>query len=171
MKLNIGATAFKGRYTRSEWVNMDLHAHAPGIMRGDARQIPFRDNAFDEVHLIHVLEHLGRWDHQKVLDEIYRVLMPGCWFFVEVPHWAEGCKLAWEAYQRQDWGRVHDWNTGMYGKQRFRGDFHQSGFWPEKLAFLLRTAGFTDIKWFVDEEDMISGHYRAEPVILMRGTK
>ena len=173
MKLNIGCTSLRpgSQYAGPEWVNLDLHAHARKVVRGDVRKLPFKYGAFEEVHLIHTLEHLGRWDTRKALVETYRVLAKQGNLYVEVPDWVQGCKLAYEAYERGDLGRVHDWNTGMYGKQRFVGDSHQSGFWPEKLAKLLHDAGYTQLLMYEDAEDMISRHYKVEPVILMRGTK
>lgn len=46
---------------------------------------PFRDDAFDEVRAIHVLEHLP--DTIRVMEEIFRITSRGATVTIEVPHY------------------------------------------------------------------------------------
>jgi 2-polyprenyl-3-methyl-5-hydroxy-6-metoxy-1,4-benzoquinol methylase len=53
------------------------------VVRGDVRQLPFRDGQFDLVLSTDVWEHVA--DERQVADEAHRVLRPGGSLFVAVP--------------------------------------------------------------------------------------
>src|SRR6266851_9038526 len=48
---------------------------APGLVRGDALELPFADGSFDRVMSICAIEHFD--DGARALDEMVRVLAPG----------------------------------------------------------------------------------------------
>jgi SAM-dependent methyltransferase len=56
-----------------------------GVLRGDARRLPFADGAFDVVITSEVLEHLQ--DDVAAIAEMVRVLRPGGRFAATVPAW------------------------------------------------------------------------------------
>ncbi|MEO6571788.1 MAG: class I SAM-dependent methyltransferase [Ilumatobacteraceae bacterium] len=56
-----------------------------GVLRGDARRLPFPDASFDVVITSEVLEHLQ--DDVAAIDEMVRVLAPGGRFAATVPAW------------------------------------------------------------------------------------
>lgn len=56
-----------------------------GVVRGDARALPFPDAAFDHVVAAEVLEHVP--DDLRAMREIARVLRPGGSVAVSVPRW------------------------------------------------------------------------------------
>lgn len=56
-----------------------------GVMRGDARSLPFPDSTFDVVITSEVLEHLQ--DDVSAIAEMVRVLKPGGRFAATVPSW------------------------------------------------------------------------------------
>jgi SAM-dependent methyltransferase len=47
------------------------------VIRGDAREIPFKSEAFDAIIMIAVIHHIDPIEHYKVLNEIERLLKPG----------------------------------------------------------------------------------------------
>jgi cyclopropane fatty-acyl-phospholipid synthase-like methyltransferase len=47
---------------------------ATGVLRADAKKLPFPDGYFDRVLLFDVVEHLYPWELQEALEEIGRVL-------------------------------------------------------------------------------------------------
>lgn len=53
------------------------------LVLGDGKNLPFKDNSYDLVTSLDVLEHLE--DDQKVMQEAWRVLKPGGFFLVSVP--------------------------------------------------------------------------------------
>ncbi|MFA5118626.1 MAG: class I SAM-dependent methyltransferase [Candidatus Omnitrophota bacterium] len=64
-------------------------AGAAGIsfVRADARKLPFKDNSFETVCAIEVIEHLPhRLFHRGFLEEISRVLSPSGTFVISTPN-------------------------------------------------------------------------------------
>lgn len=49
---------------------------------------PWADNSVDEVHCSHFVEHLNGDERIHFVNELYRVLKPGCKATIIVPHWA-----------------------------------------------------------------------------------
>jgi predicted SAM-dependent methyltransferase len=171
VKLNIGSGFSRGRYKSSEWVNFDLYQNESVNVQGDMFRLPFADNTFDEIHCIHVLEHLTRDKHLLALQEILRVLSKTGNSYVEVPDFKEiVCRLtkAWDVGAKEE---IHKWRTSIFGKTERPGMAHHMGFDYDMLAGLHEEAGFKDITGLTNKEDMISGHYRQEPVLLIRGNK
>jgi SAM-dependent methyltransferase len=58
---------------------------ALGVLRGDARRLPFPDACFDAVITSEVLEHIQ--DDVSAITEMVRVLKPGGHFAATVPSW------------------------------------------------------------------------------------
>ena len=56
-----------------------------GVLRGDARRLPFPDHTFDVVITSEVLEHIQ--DDVTAITEMVRVLRPGGRFAATVPSW------------------------------------------------------------------------------------
>jgi len=80
--LNLGC----GSRYRPEWVNVDLHPLAPGILAHDLLlPLPFSDGSFDLVYHSHVLEHMDRFEAGKFIKECFRVCKPGGIIRVVVP--------------------------------------------------------------------------------------
>lgn len=51
----------------------------------DGRKLPFTHSSFDIVICNQVIEHVSKRDHQKLIDESYRVLKTGGLFYVATP--------------------------------------------------------------------------------------
>lgn len=85
VKLNIGC----GQDIREDYVNID-GVDLPGIdFKVDldacaATPLPLPDDHFQELELIHVLEHL--YHPLPLMQELYRVAAPGARLLVQVPH-------------------------------------------------------------------------------------
>jgi SAM-dependent methyltransferase len=47
------------------------------VVRGDARNIPFKNESFDAIIMIAVIHHINPSEHFQVLQEIERLLVPG----------------------------------------------------------------------------------------------
>lgn len=67
--------------------NMHLKHHnlPTPLVRGDGTMLPFKDNSFDKVYSLLVLQHLSKENGKKVIHEIHRVLKPGGVAFIRVP--------------------------------------------------------------------------------------
>ena len=104
MKLNLGS----GLDYREGWVNLeydkkmkaDIYFDLNDIYNG--KKLPFKDNTFNEVVIIHVLEHLP--EPLPILKEIYRVCKTNGRIFIEVPFG----KWTWDILDHK---REFRWNT------------------------------------------------------------
>lgn len=172
MKLNAGSGQGTKGYS-SEFINLDLLRPHKGV-QGDILHLPFKDDAFEEVRLIHVLEHVFRHQQVPCLCECYRVTAPGGKFYVEVPDFLENMLDMIRYYRARPQGLGPDWEeiriktVGAFGKQRAPGDAHHWGYNEDFLFKQLKQQ-----KWqrIARSQTMISGHWRAENVILFECTK
>ena len=74
-----------GRF-HPDWMNLDLHPAAPGVIRADfVRGIPLPDRSAAGVYHSHVLEHLSPDQAEPFLRDCLRVLVPGGRVRVVVP--------------------------------------------------------------------------------------
>jgi len=88
--LNLGC----GGRSHPGWINIDIAARGPGVIRHDlSRGIPLRDASCDVVYHAAVLEHLRRPDAVALLAECFRVLKPGGVLRVGVPDLEQICRL------------------------------------------------------------------------------
>ncbi len=117
---------------------------------GDAVKLNFMDEVFDEVMIVHALEHLSMEDGNLAIKEAHRVLKPGGTIEIELPDLLRACQLMQEVHithdgDNQPWHRVMGLlygTTGMDGE----GQFHLCGYTKEYLRFKLEERGFKNIE-------------------------
>lgn len=171
MKLQVGSSNVSGRYKQG-WINLDIEDHEGVTIVADAsKHIPFETGTFDELHCVHVLEHVTRDNYVPMLQEMHRVLEPGGVLYVEVPDFQGTVRNLTAAFEAGDVEAIHVWTTSVYGKNERKGMSHHWGFYEGLLRKEMRLTGFKDIERLTAKADMISGHYKQEPVLLVRGTK
>jgi SAM-dependent methyltransferase len=99
------------------------------VLRADARQLPFRDGAFDALYCFHVLEHVPR--PEAAVREARRVLDQDGVGFFGTPNKAR--LVGYVGGRATTWEKIR-WNLADWG-QRLRGQFENA---------LGAHAGFTD---------------------------
>ena len=172
MKLQVGSSDVGGRYKSDEWVNLDITERKGVDIVADASdKIPLETCTVDEIHCIHVLEHVTRDKYTNMLAEMHRVLKPGGLLYVEVPDFKGTIDNLTRAFASGDVEAIHVWTTSIYGKNEREGMAHHWGFYEGLLRREFRHQGFTQVDRLVDRDDMISTHYKQEPVLLIRGEK
>jgi SAM-dependent methyltransferase len=121
------------RLTQGEpalYVRADLFPSAEGIMKIDATQIPFADQAFDLVIANHILEHIP--DYARALREFHRVLKPGGVGILQTPYSTllkenfedehiDSDELRWYFHGQRDHVRT-------FGEHRFMSGLEEAGF-------------------------------------------
>jgi predicted SAM-dependent methyltransferase len=172
MNLQIGSSNANGIYKGSDWVNLDIKPFRGVDIVADASEhIPLDTNSVDKIHCIHVLEHVTRDKYPKMLREMYRVLKPGGHLYVETPDFRGTITNLQQAFEQSDMDAIHIWTTSVYGKNEREGMAHHWGFYEGLLRREFRFQGFKDVDRLVFTNEMISSHYKQEPVLLVRGTK
>ena len=178
MKLNAGSGGIsRGRYKKSEWINLDFNPRGQIEVCADMAYLPFDADSFDEIHLVHVFEHIRRPLQLPVLREMYRVLEPGGTLFIEVPDFKSTIQLLIKGWSKPDDENyqqlAHNMTASLYGKQRYDGDQHCWAFTVESMHEML--VGALDHKWssleVLGRNHAISDHWKHEHVLLFRAIK
>jgi SAM-dependent methyltransferase len=148
-------------------------------MYGDAVKLDFPSETFEQVMIVHCLEHLTMEDGVSALREAYRVLKTGGTLEVEVPDLLKACELMPTVHIAPDlrpngdnkpWHRVMGLLYGDGGE----GQRHLCGYTKEFLWFRLEEIGFKDIQEIpvgFGHGDDHGGHAEPEYDFRMKGTK
>ena len=171
MKLNIGCSWPNGKYKLEEWVNLDIVSNERVNVQGSALALPFDTNSIEEIHCVHLLEHLTREKYHMVLREMHGVLKEGGLCYVETPDFRGTVEKLYNSFKNQDAEAIHIWTTSVYGKSEREGMSHHWGFYEGLLRREMRLQGFKEVVRLTEQDDMISTHYKQEPILLVRGTK
>ena len=119
-------------------------------VEGDAVDLRFADNTFDEVIMIHCLEHLSMEEGNLAIKEAHRVLKPGGILEIEVPDLTKACELFLQVHvtetgDNQPWHRVMGLLYGTTGSDG-EGQFHLCGYSKEYLKFKFEERGLKNIE-------------------------
>lgn len=136
IKLNLGC----GRKYLPGFINIDIEEfdHVDYVTSIDKLDI-FRGGSVSLIYASHVLEHTPRPQTEPILNEWYRVLMPGGILRVAVPDFEAIIKV----YSKN---RNLDELLGLlYGKQDCEYDFHYKVFDFSTLSSLLKMVGFKKV--------------------------
>lgn len=100
------------------------------IIQASATELPFKNNSFDLVTAVSLIEHLEGKEPQDFIKESYRILKPGCFIFLITPNFDSPFRF-------------------IFGKKwfGFSDPTHVQFFTPRSLATLLKTQGFSNIKF------------------------
>jgi predicted SAM-dependent methyltransferase len=171
MKLNLGAGTSGTRYKKKEWVNLDMYNGENIQVIADGYSLPFNDCTFDEIHCVHVLEHLPRDRWPVVLEEIWRTVKFDAPAYVEVPDFVAMILAFIKSYTEGDIQTQHLNRTAIWGKSEISGMGHQFGFDFRLLINAMNSVGFDEVEQLKDPSEMISNHYICDGVILLKGVK
>ena len=129
--------------------------------QGSICELPFAEKSVELIYAAHVLEHFGRWEIQKVLEEWYRVLIPGGVLRIAVPDFAQCVKLYYEQ-------GLKDGLSGLVGLisggQRNEYDYHKMIFDEPFLSEAFRLVGFREVRrwdWRTTEHAHIDDYSQA----------
>jgi SAM-dependent methyltransferase len=79
---------------------------------------PFRDNAFDGLQAIHVIEHLS--DLLRALEEFHRLVRPGGQLFLVTPHYTDFSSFC---------DPTHRWHLNSFSLRYFGADHGGYGYY------------------------------------------
>ena len=135
MKLNLGC----GLQKLSGFINVDIDpAVKPDAVFDFTNSFPYQDETIEEVVAYHVLEHIPKFNHDRIYKEIYRVLIPGGKFTLSFPEFRTCVEYWLNNYK----GKRDFWEATIYGRQSSPHDFHVAIMDREMVARKLVRAGF-----------------------------
>ena len=157
LKLHLGC----GGDRKPGYVNVDMRTDLPNDVQADCCALPFPSGTAELIEAYHLIEHLGRHDAMRALDEWNRVLRPGGRLIIECPDVRQVAReFILGREERLD---------NLYGLQRTPGDSHAFGYTPESLAGLLRRHGFDRITTKRPETYHSEPSFRIECIKKRRG--
>ena len=135
--LNLGC----GKKYINGHVNVDVTKELKVDICCDARFLPFRDNVFNEVRCIHVLEHVSPFWLVQTVKEIYRVLTENGIVYCNTPDmYYIFYLIQMDSTLGKLYGKAYQ---GTFGADRWGNyDIHKSFFLPETLKELFSLCGF-----------------------------
>lgn len=153
------------------FINCDVLPDADVVT--DIKKLPFPDEYADEIHAIHLFEHIAFWEVNKVLKEWRRVLKPGGKLVLEMPD-MEKC---FELFGNQNLKFVNKRTqeripnhyialAGIYGDptEQRPEQRHMWGWWPDSIVPTLDGAGFRNATCMEPKFHHIHRDFRVEAI-------
>jgi ubiquinone/menaquinone biosynthesis C-methylase UbiE len=134
LKLHLGC----GNRHLEGFVNIDWRKTPATDLVGDIKKPPFPDHTVQLIEAYHVMEHLPRHEVNSALKRWRRLLMRGGTLVIECPDFDEIVRQ----YMAGDESQL----DGIFGLQRFTGDYHLFGYNRTRIMALLEQAGFCQIR-------------------------
>ena len=109
--LNIGCGA---RYHK-DWINIDKISYGKDIIQCDLKKgIPFPDSFFNVVYHSNLIEHFSKKDAEYLIQECFRVLIPGGIIRIATPDLEEITNLYLESLKKareglKEWVENYEW--------------------------------------------------------------
>lgn len=157
-RLNIGGGDV--RYSSCINLELELHPDVDADVYGDiTKGLDFPDEEFDEVLMIHVIEHIERKYHDRVLDEIWRILKPDGRLVLGFPDFIECAKRFIENKYGGRWSMYHNC---IFGRQARNGDYHVTAMERSDITDRLISNGFVNIKYLQHTINVTMTAYKGE---------
>jgi len=134
--LNVGC----GGSYRLGYVNLDLAHHDVADAHADASLLPFPDESFERIELIHVIEHLGYRGALNAVSEAFRLLVPGGRLVIETPDPEGAFRGFLDDDDQEQRAQLLTWMFGLDAP----GYAHRLLYPAELLVEMVRSAGFGD---------------------------
>lgn len=126
----------------------------------DIMDLPFPDGSASHCVLIHVLEHIQKYNVEKVLSEIHRVLEPNGELYIAVPDTRKMAQLLASAITVEEEALAIRY---LYGTQKNKYSHHYTGYTEVSLMETLQANKF----WYFEEKE----NFNSYPSIHMTAKK
>lgn len=140
-KLNIGAGDIKLAGVES----LDCNPAFKSDHCFDIRLVdpwPLETEAYDEIYLFHTIEHIEKFYHDKIYNELRRILRPEGIFILSFPEF----EIILNNWLENAQGMRTFWEANIYGLQRSNSDYHLCAMDSEETKDALLKHGFKDIE-------------------------
>ena len=141
LKLNLGC------WTRDfgpDWIHID-GGDLPHLDSHDIVNLPYEDNSVDLIYASHVFEYFDREEGLEVLKKWFPKLKPGGVLRIAVPDFESMAEL----YVGGKYP-LKNFLGPLFGKMKMGDEtiYHKTVYDFDGLMELLKSAGFSDIKWY-----------------------
>ena len=127
----------------------DVSALKSGVLRSDAKKLPFPDAYFDRVLMYDVVEHLYPWELHEALLETRRVLKPDGKFIMHTApnRWYDQYAYPWVRRVRRLMGQTEGYPKDPRAIVAVNQHVHVNEQSPLSMYLTMRKAGFTGRVW------------------------
>lgn len=144
LALDLGAGGTRREWPGHKTYTTDLRADSKPDYVQDSRWLNLPENHFDLVASSHHLEHIPRWEQEKVWAEVFRVCKPGGSIEHTVP------SIEWAAAKIADGQTDEHVMNVLYGAQEAHGyermlNCHFFGYTKAVSKALAEASGFVDV--------------------------
>lgn len=114
-----------------------------GQVKGSATKLPFKNESFDLITAIHLIEHLNKKEVKMFLLEVNRVLKPNGFLYLDTPNLFSLEKI----FRGKGWfGYLDPTHVQFYSPLSLKKLLRQNNFYKEKFRF--KVAPKTPADWF-----------------------
>lgn len=150
MRVHLGS----GKYYWPGYTNIDIAGRFD--IESDVTELPLENEQADEIHAIHLFEHLHRYKVSEILTEWKRVLKTGGKLVLEMPCFDKVAQFISEG--SKDFRMTH---YALFGDPHYKRPEmeHKWCYSMEELRWILSEAGFTNIEFktpafHIEQRDM-----------------
>ena len=138
LRLNIGC----GINKLPDFINIDSDSSVePDLVLDVTKGLPYQDDSVDKIYFSHTIEHIVERYHGIILEEFWRVLIPGGMLFISYPEFT----VVAQNYIDNVHGNRDYWKATIYGRQLNDKDFHVALMDTRYLEVILKQIGFDPI--------------------------
>lgn len=111
-----------------------------------ADPVGLKDNYYDEILMVHIIEHLSMNDGKKAIQQAFRICKPGGFIEIETPDLLVACQLLLQLEENTPlWYRAMGLVYGTKGEDG-QGQFHLCGYTEKYLTRIMKENGFINIE-------------------------
>lgn len=138
MKVHLGS----GTHCWPGFCNVDMAGRFD--VESDVRKLPFPDSTVDEIHAIHLFEHIGRVEVEPMMKEWGRTLKPGGMLVMEMPSLDKVTQFLANGEQNIRFTLLALYGDPSYNRPEM---LHKWCYSEAELTQILTAAGYTNIKF------------------------
>ncbi len=106
------------KYPGAIGVDVNPHARADVLCDLDRFPYPFKDNSFDSLRAVHVIEHVR--DVMRAVEEFHRLVRPGGSIYIVTPHYTDFSSFC---------DPTHRWHLNSFSLRYFGEDHGGFGYY------------------------------------------
>lgn len=139
------------KYPGAIGADMNPNTAADVLCHIDRGALPFRDNSFDEVRAVHLIEHVE--DVVQTMEELHRITKPGGTVFLVTPHYTDASSFTDPTHRRH--------LTTLSFLYFYPGGMHGRDMWYTKVRFRERRLRVKLLKlWKLFGLELLVNHAR-----------
>ena len=141
-QLNLNVGCGNTRWENCINIDMSVCSMTDPDIQASAIRLPFKKESFDKVFLFQMIEHIERRYMEVLLHGIWRILKEDGKVIITCP---DGLEVMQRFIDNKFGKRWDTYQKMLYGRQLYKGDYHQNIIESQDLTDKLFNCGFKDL--------------------------